>query len=132
MTNPMALEAPRWLDFDRYGEAAREWFIRNTSLQTIEADQIDFTIRHQYRYPPLVVAVFIAEQVNEIPLLQQNADEDVGRRHRRGTTDDRQSWLALPRCDDEAEIERVSHELVVERVRKVGAAAPSAGQVMAT
>ena len=56
--------------------------------------------------------IIVAEQLGEIVLLEENADEDVGCRHRRKQqVSDRHRWRR-PERDYEAEINRMPHEVV--------------------
>src|SRR5205085_11088317 len=69
----------------------------------------------QHRYASLVGEIFIAECRNEIALFQKDANEDVGRRNRGKHQMSGRHRGRCPECDDEAEIDRMPHELVVDR-----------------
>ena len=56
--------------------------------------------------------MIVTEQLYEIPLPEENADEDVGRHHRRKQqVSDRHHWRR-PERDYEAEINRMPHDVV--------------------
>ena len=62
-----------------------------------------------------IAAVFVAEQLDQVALLEEDADEDVGRGHRREQQMPDRHGRRRPERDDEAEIDRVPHDLVQHR-----------------
>src|SRR5205809_5158448 len=90
-------------------------FITHVSLQTIEGWSGQFAPGEQHRYPLPVAAILVAEHVDEIALFQQDADEDVGGGHRREQQMSGAHERCRPERDDEAEIDRVSYEIIEER-----------------
>src|ERR1700741_4483491 len=85
--------------------------------------------RQQHRRMLLVVPVGIAMEADEIVLLELDRDQDVARRCDR----EQQMPLRHPRCrpegEQEAEVERVAHELVEERNHEVRVLVLDAAQI---
>jgi hypothetical protein len=64
------------------------------------------------------VTIVIAEQLDQIALFQKDPDEDVGGGDGRKQQMSDRHERRRPEGDDEAEIDRMTHELVVERRAK--------------
>src|SRR6516165_6472849 len=67
-----------------------------------------------------VALVLLAEQLDEVSLLQEDADEDVGGRHGREQQMSDRHDGGCPECDDETEIDRMPHQLVEHRGLEAG------------
>ena len=75
----------------------------------------EITPGQQHRDTLPVAAVFVAKHLDQIALFQEDADEDVGSGHRCEQQMSNRHRRRRPERDDEAEVDRVPHEFVVQR-----------------
>src|SRR6266545_1782947 len=85
--------------------------------------------RNQHRDPLAVAPVFVPEQRHQIAFLEEDADENVGRRHRREQQMPGRHHRRRPERDHEAEIDRMAHHLVEHRRLEARRGHRSSGQV---
>src|SRR5437764_9246010 len=78
-------------------------------------DSDKFAPRQQHRYPLLVTAVFVAKHIDEVALLEQDADEDVGGGHASEQDMPDGHHRRRPERNNEAEIDRVPYEIIQKR-----------------
>src|SRR6266508_5240863 len=67
---------------------------------------------HEHRHPLAIALVFVAEQIDQVTLFEEDSDEDVGRRYRREQEMPDRHGRRHPERDDEAEIDRMTYDLV--------------------
>src|SRR2546429_842139 len=77
-----------------------------------------------------VAPIVLAEQFREIALLKEDADEDVGRGHRREQKMSHCHGRRRPERDDETEIDRVAHDLVDHRSLEPHGRHAAAGEIV--
>src|SRR5262245_29070041 len=71
--------------------------------------------RHQHRHAVPVAAIFVAEELDQIPLFQLNSDDNVSSRYdRKQQVPGGHRWCR-PKRDDETEVEWVPDEAVEQR-----------------
>src|SRR5205807_7757641 len=86
----------------------------SVSFQTIEKWSVQSAPRQQHRNALPVTAIFVAEHADEVALFEHDADEDVGRGHRREQQMPGAHRRGRPERDDETEIDRVADKTIEE------------------
>src|SRR6266700_8233282 len=85
-------------------------FLRRSRLRACPIVDLATRQREQHGYAPSIAAILVAEQCDEIALLELDADQDVaGRRHREQQVTRRHQW-GRPEGEQETQIDRMPHQ----------------------